>query len=127
MLFSKAKRLALIQLLFFVLFVSIGLVVNVLQLLTFVFVYPFSKQTYRSLNRMLACSFWSYVTALAQYWSKCDCELFISDEDFSFVNNEHCIVIMNHKYDIDWLMGWIICQRTGLLAVFSFLFFFRFC
>ncbi len=22
---------------------------------------------------------------------------------------------MNHKYDIDWLAGWIICQRLGIL------------
>lgn len=22
---------------------------------------------------------------------------------------------MNHKYDIDWLAGWIICQRLGIM------------
>ena len=113
----NVKKLALIQLFFFLLFIRIGLTVNFLQLLTFVFVWPFNKLLYRRLNRALACSFWSYITALAQYWSGCDCELFISDKDFEFVNKEHCIVIMNHKYDIDWLMGWIICQRTGLLPV----------
>lgn len=24
---------------------------------------------------------------------------------------------MNHKYDIDWLAGWIICQRLGIMQV----------
>lgn len=24
---------------------------------------------------------------------------------------------MNHKYDIDWLAGWMICQRIGILKV----------
>lgn len=24
---------------------------------------------------------------------------------------------MNHKYDIDWLAGWIICQRLGIIQV----------
>lgn len=22
---------------------------------------------------------------------------------------------MNHKYDIDWLAGWVICQRLGIM------------
>jgi lysophosphatidic acid acyltransferase/lysophosphatidylinositol acyltransferase len=26
---------------------------------------------------------------------------------------------MNHKYDIDWLAGWIICQRLGIMQVIS--------
>jgi hypothetical protein len=24
---------------------------------------------------------------------------------------------MNHKYDIDWLVAWMICQRLGILKV----------
>ncbi len=24
---------------------------------------------------------------------------------------------MNHKYDIDWLIAWIMCQRLGILKV----------
>ncbi len=24
---------------------------------------------------------------------------------------------MNHKYDIDWLAAWIICQRLNILKV----------
>ncbi len=26
---------------------------------------------------------------------------------------------MNHKYDIDWLAGWVICQRLGIMQVIS--------
>ena len=111
------KKLVIFQLIFFYIFLGTGLIVNFLQLLTFIFVRPFSKCTYRSLNRCLAYSFWSFITAVAQYWSGCECELFMNDEDFKHVNKEHTIVIMNHKYDIDWLMGWIVCQRTGLLPV----------
>lgn len=115
--FFNVKKLVIFQLIFFYIFLGTGLIVNFLQLLTFIFVRPFNKCTYRSLNRCLAYSFWSFITAVAQYWSGCECELFMSDEDFKHVNKEHTIVIMNHKYDIDWLMGWIVCQRTGLLPV----------
>ena len=117
MLLAGLKKLVLVQLLFFYIFVGIGLTVNLLQLLTYVLVRPFSVLAYRRLNRALACSFWSYVIALAQYWSGCECEIFMPDDEFKFVNREHCIVICNHKYDVDWLMGWIVCQRTGLLPV----------
>ena len=24
---------------------------------------------------------------------------------------------MNHKYDIDWLAGWVVCQRLGVIHV----------
>lgn len=40
----------------------------------------------------------------------------MNKEDYEHVSKEHAIVIMNHKYDVDWLMGWIVCQRAGLLA-----------
>ena len=38
-------------------------------------------------------------------------------EDLSKIGKEHAIVVMNHKYDIDWLMGWIMADRHGVLGV----------
>ncbi|KAG6517610.1 hypothetical protein ZIOFF_021006 [Zingiber officinale] len=34
----------------------------------------------------------------------------------SFVGKEHALVISNHKSDIDWLVGWILSQRSGCLG-----------
>jgi hypothetical protein len=42
---------------------------------------------------------------------------FLSFELSAEKNNE--IFRMNHKYDIDWLAGWIICQRLGIMQVIS--------
>lgn len=97
-------------------FIASGLIVNFVQLLTLV-IWPFNKQLYRRVNRYLAYLFWSDLTTLAQYWSGSNVVIYIDEEDFKKVNKEHVICIMNHKYDIDWLMGWIVCQRTGLLGV----------
>ena len=33
------------------------------------------------------------------------------------IGKEHSIVLMNHKYDIDWLMGWILSERLAMLGV----------
>ena len=55
--------------------------------------------------------------AIAQWWSKSDFTLYIKDEDLAHLGKENAVVILNHKYDIDWLLGWIFCQRIDLLAV----------
>ena len=59
----------------------------------------------------------SDLTAMAQYWSGMNVDLYMSKEDFHMFNNEHFVCVMNHKYDIDWMIGWIICQRIAFLGV----------
>ena len=55
---------------------------------------------------------------LTEWWSGTDCQLVVEEgEDLSNLGKEHAIVIMNHKYDIDWLMGWILAERHGILGV----------
>ena len=34
-----------------------------------------------------------------------------------YTGKEHVIVLMNHKYDIDWLMSWILAERLQMLGV----------
>ena len=41
----------------------------------------------------------------------------IRNETMQLIGKEHTIVIMNHKYDIDWLMAWILAERFGMLGV----------
>ncbi|CAF3962053.1 unnamed protein product [Rotaria sp. Silwood2] len=95
-------------------FLVSGLIINFLQLCSCI-IWPFNKELYRKVNRYLALSIWSQFTFTAQWWSKSDCVLYISADDLEKVRKEHAIVIMNHKYDIDWLAGWIICQRLGIM------------
>lgn len=42
------------------------------------------------------------MTSMASYWSGSECEVYMDPEDFKKISDEHCICIMNHKYDIDW-------------------------
>ena len=39
-----------------------------------------------------------------------------NEDDFKYIGKEHTIVIMNHKYDIDWLMAWILAERLNMLG-----------
>lgn len=38
-------------------------------------------------------------------------------EERKYLGHEHIMVIMNHKYEIDWLMAWILSERMRMLGV----------
>lgn len=105
------------QLLLVIVFVCSGLIVCFLMLLTYIFVWPFNKSLYRKIIVHLAYAHWSQFTFMGQWWSGSDCTLIMENEDdFKYIGKEHTIVIMNHKYDIDWLMAWILAERLNMLG-----------
>ena len=58
------------------------------------------------------------LVTLAQWWSGSNCTVHLDNpESMKYVGREHTVVIMNHKYDIDWLMTWILAERLALLGV----------
>ena len=62
--------------------------------------------------------FASEFTFLGQWWSGSDCTVVMEKkEDLKYIGKEHTIVVMNHKYDIDWLMTWILAERFEMLGV----------
>lgn len=65
---------------------------------------------------MLFASF-SEFTCVSQWFSNCECVLYMDPEDKKHVLKEHLTIIMNHTYEIDWLLAWIICERYGILGV----------
>jgi hypothetical protein len=65
-----------------------------------------------------AVIFFVELVFLAEWWAGCDIIIYIDRDDFDkFYGKEHGYLIMNHAYDIDWLMGWIFCDRIKLLGV----------
>lgn len=42
---------------------------------------------------------------------------FEKPEDRKYAGKEHSIVIMNHKYETEFLMCWTLAERYGLLGV----------
>ncbi|XP_047311320.1 1-acyl-sn-glycerol-3-phosphate acyltransferase 2-like [Impatiens glandulifera] len=99
-----------------VLFLISGLVVNLLQAICFVLVRPFSKNTHRRINRVVAELLWLQLVWLVDWWSGVQINLFTDSETFRKMGEEHALVICNHKSDIDWLVGWILAQRSGCLG-----------
>ncbi|KAG8367914.1 hypothetical protein BUALT_Bualt16G0122300 [Buddleja alternifolia] len=99
-----------------VLFFMSGLVVNLIQAVCFVLIRPLSKNTYRRINKEVAELLWLELVWLIDWWAGVKIELYSDSEAFKLMGKEHALVICNHRSDIDWLVGWVIAQRSGCLG-----------
>ncbi|OWF45925.1 1-acyl-sn-glycerol-3-phosphate acyltransferase delta-like isoform X2 [Mizuhopecten yessoensis] len=112
---TKVKKSFLFFLLFMYTFVVSTLIINFLMVLTLL-IWPFDRKLFRKINYILGYSSWSQFTCIAQWWSGCDIILYIDQKDRLFAGKEHILVLMNHTYEIDWLMLWILSERYGVLG-----------
>lgn len=96
-------------------FVVSGLVINSIQLCTLV-LWPVNKQLYRRLNCRLAYSLWSQLVMLLEWWSCTECTLFTDQATVDTFGKEHAVIILNHNFEIDFLCGWTMCERFGVLG-----------
>lgn len=116
-LLSSLKRSSVIHLMFAITFFTSGLIINFFQCILYFGLRPFSKYLYRKINYYLCYSFYSQLVFMAEWWSGSDVILYIDKEDFDkYFGNEHGYLMMNHSYEIDWLIGWILCERVRLLG-----------
>ncbi|CAI8592283.1 unnamed protein product [Vicia faba] len=93
-----------------------GLIVNLIQATCFVILRPLSKNFYRRINRFVAEFLWLELVWIVDWWAGVKIQVFTEPETFRLMGKEHALVISNHKSDIDWLVGWIIAQRSGCLG-----------
>lgn len=99
-----------------VLFFISGLVINLIQATCFVLVRPISKSTYRRINRIVAELLWLELVWIVDWWAGVKIKVYADPETFNLMGKEHALVIANHRSDIDWLVGWILAQRSGCLG-----------
>ncbi|KAM7497188.1 hypothetical protein LguiA_021602 [Lonicera macranthoides] len=98
------------------LFLLSGLIVNFLQAFFFILIRPFSRRLYRRINTVVAQLLWLEVVWIFDWWANIKIELYTDSETFHLMGKEHALVISNHRSDIDWLVGWILAQRSGCLG-----------
>lgn len=142
-LLAYLKSLFILQLLMGFVFVVSGLIINFIQLCTCV-LWPVNKQLYRRINCRLSYSLWSReytppapfclferpqgvaliaglvcaeLVMMLEWWSGTDCTLYTDQATADMFGKEHVIIILNHNYEIDFLCGWTICERFGVLGV----------
>ncbi|KAJ8490821.1 hypothetical protein OPV22_012542 [Ensete ventricosum] len=98
------------------LFLLSGLIVNLIQAAFYITIRPFSKSLYRRINRVVAELLWLQLIWLVDWWAGVKVQLYADSKTFELMGKEHALVICNHKSDIDWLVGWILSQRSGCLG-----------
>ena len=49
-----------------------------------------------------------------------DLKLYGKKEDFDKLGKESAICLANHRSDVDWLIGYTLADRAGVLAVRPF-------
>ncbi|KAF5183834.1 1-acyl-sn-glycerol-3-phosphate acyltransferase [Thalictrum thalictroides] len=101
---------------FGLLFFLSGLIVNLFQVFCFVLIRPLSKNTYRKINRVVAELLWLQLVWLIDWRAHVKIQLYMDPEEFKLMGNEHALLIANHRSDIDWLVGWVLAQRSGCLG-----------
>lgn len=113
--FQQIKGLLIMHLLIGYIFVMSGLIVTFLMLCSCI-IWPWNRHLYRKINVHLAYAHWSQFTFLGQWWSGSEVILYSSTEDLHLIGKEHILTIMNHKFDIDWLIAWILAERLQMLG-----------
>ncbi|CAG5865433.1 unnamed protein product [Menidia menidia] len=114
-LLASLKSLFILQLLMGFVFVVSGLIINFIQLCTCV-LWPVNRQLYRRVNCRLSYSLWSQLVMLLEWWSGTDCTLYTDQATVDNFGKEHVIIILNHNFEIDFLCGWTMCERYGVLG-----------
>ncbi|XP_043692583.1 1-acyl-sn-glycerol-3-phosphate acyltransferase 2-like [Telopea speciosissima] len=99
-----------------ILFLLSGLIVNIIQAFCFILVRPLSKSVYRRINRVVAELLWLELIWLIDWWGGVKVQVFTDSETLRFMGKEHALVVSNHRSDIDWLVGWVLAQRSGCLG-----------
>lgn len=141
---SKLKYLKysrLVHLCFAITFFTSGLIVNFIQCILYLTLRPINKTFYRKLNWYLCATLYSRMynilcliprenwwfvcfrtelVFMGDWWSGSKIILYMNKEDFhKYWGKEHAYCVMNHTYEIDWLIGWMICDRIHMLGVSS--------
>ncbi|KAJ3654833.1 hypothetical protein Zmor_013991 [Zophobas morio] len=115
--FSKLKQSRLFHLCFAITFFTSGVIVNLVQCLFYLVLRPFNKRLYRKLNWYFCFTIYSQLVFLGDWWSGSRIKFYIDREEFDrYYGKEHAYCVMNHSYEIDWLVGWMICDRIHLLG-----------
>ncbi|KAL1131981.1 hypothetical protein AAG570_011592 [Ranatra chinensis] len=114
---AYVKKSPLSHLLMTITFFTSGIILNILQGTLYYLLRPFWKYAYRKLNYYLCYSLYSQLVFMAEWWSGSDVIVYLDKDDFKkYFGKEHGYLIMNHTYDVDWLIGWIFCERVGVLG-----------
>ncbi|XP_072940695.1 1-acyl-sn-glycerol-3-phosphate acyltransferase gamma-like [Epargyreus clarus] len=111
------KQSTIVHLCFAISYFMSGLLLNVVQAILYFGLKPFNKKLYRQINYYLSYSFSSQLVFMSEWWSRTRLSIYVKmDEYEKYYGKEHGYLLMNHSYEIDWLMGLTFCDGIEVLG-----------
>lgn len=71
----------------------------------------------REINVCLLLWFVPELVMLLEWWSGTECVIHTDPQAYPKYGKENAIVVLNHKFEIDFLCGWSLAERFGVLGV----------
>ena len=51
-------------------------------------------------------------------WAEYEIRVFAKNGEVEkYANTEHALCVLNHRGDLDWMIGWVFIERVGMLGV----------
>jgi len=112
------KESSLLHVVLFLSFILSGLVINLLQLIFYLVMVKLldSKSLFRSINYYFVYFIYSQLLVLADWWSGSNVTFYCNEDLLKNMGQENAIILMNHHYELDWLYGWMVGDRSGILG-----------
>lgn len=102
---------------FAIAFFTSGLIISIIQGVLYYGLKPFNKDLYRRIGYYLCYSLFAQMIFICDWWSNTKVYFYCDEEvQKKYLGKEHCLLLVNHSYDIDWLMGWSLCEKLGVLG-----------
>ncbi|CAG09457.1 unnamed protein product, partial [Tetraodon nigroviridis] len=96
-------------------FLVSGLIINLVQICTLP-LWLLNKQSgQRGIHVNLSAPTAEMVAAL-EWWSGTECTLYTDPESYRLYGKENAVVVLNHRFEMDFLCGWTFCERFGVLG-----------
>jgi len=112
------KEFSLLHVLLFLSFLVSGLVINMLQLLLYTLTVTFlgHPQLFRRINYYAIYAIYGQLLFLADWWSGSTVTYYGESDLLEGLGKQHAVILMNHHYELDWLYGWMVGDRAGILG-----------
>lgn len=111
------KRRKIIFLVIILSFILSGLIVNCMQALT-IPLYYINRRLFRVLNAKIVYLHWCIIPWAVQNWANYKIRLFAEPGVVEKIvsTKEHALCTLNHRGDLDWMIGWCMIERAGKLG-----------
>jgi len=102
----------------FLSFLVSGLLVNLVQAVFYIILVKLFNLShiFRTINFYFIYFIYGQLLFLADWWSGSKLVFHTAPEVVKEMGQDHAIILMNHHYELDWLYGWMVGDRCGVLG-----------